>query len=99
MTQNAGKRVFNGIDQPHHGFFFGHFQVGVNRSDDQVEICQYFVGIIKASIVQDIALNTLINTEGGQSSIKLIYLLVLRIYPVNIKSACIKSAYIIPLFV
>jgi hypothetical protein len=29
--------VIDGVEQPHHGFFFGHLQVGVDGGDDEVE--------------------------------------------------------------
>jgi hypothetical protein len=49
----------------------------MDRGDNQVEACEYIFGIIKAAIIQDIALNTFEDAERRQLFVEFVYLLVL----------------------
>ena len=61
----------------HHGFFFGHLEVGVDGGDDEVESGKDVTGIVEGAVAEDIALDAFEDDEGCEFPVEVVDLGVL----------------------
>src|SRR5260221_3358589 len=93
MSKNGSIGVFDGAEQPGHGFFFAHLEVGVYGGDDQVEGRQDIIGIVQGSVIQDIGFDAFENGEGGEFAIELFDLRVLLENAIFFQAVGIECAF------
>src|ERR1700759_1126894 len=93
MTENGSEWIADGGKQALHGFFFGHFQIGVNRCNYEIKARQYVISIIQVAVVKNVTFYTFKYFEWCEAGIELVNVPVLFNDTIFFQPVCIERAF------